>query len=292
MTASIYAARAGMNVLVLEGNSIGGQISSAPKVENYPGFSEISGMEFSDRLYEQAVALGVNLEFDNVIRAEKLPEGGFGLTGEYGSYEGRSIIIATGAKHKHLDIPGEEKLAGKGVSYCAVCDGAFYKGKTVAVIGGGSSALQSAELLSGFCERVYLIHRRDSFRGEQALVDRILTKSNVTFLTGCTAEVFKGENALESIAVKRISDGNVMDIFAEGVFVAVGNEPDNQVFSSLVELDASGFVAAGEDCRTSCEGVWCAGDCRTKSVRQLTTAAADGAVAALAAAEYCRTQGL
>lgn len=287
LTASIYAARAGMHCLVLEGSSIGGQISSSPKVENYPGFKEIGGIEFSDRLYEQAMALDVTLEFENVLKAERLPEVGFKLTGEYGEYEGRSLIIATGAKHRHLDVPGEEELSGKGVSYCAVCDGAFYKGKSVAVIGGGSSALQSAELMSGYCDKVYLIHRRDSFRGEGLLAERLKHKANVEFVLDSVVKCFKGDAELKAVSVESVKDGSTQDINVSGAFVAIGQEPDNEIFRGLVQLDEAGFVIAGEDCKTSGEGIWCAGDCRTKPVRQLSTAAADGAVAALAAAGYC-----
>lgn len=288
LTASIYGARAGMSVLVIEGSSIGGQISSSPKVENYPGFKEISGMEFSDRLYEQAMALGVTLEFDTVLNSKRLPEGGFRLIGEYGTYEGRVLIIATGAKHRHLGVPGEEELSGKGVSYCAVCDGPIYKGKTVAVIGGGSNALQSADFLSDCCEKVYLIHRRDRFRGEDVLIDRIGEKANVNLLLSCVVESFVGEDELEAITVKSLYDGTGGKVPVDGAFVAIGQEPENEIFRGLVDLDENGYIVAGEDCRTSADGIWCAGDCRTKSVRQLSTAAADGAVAALAAAEYCR----
>lgn len=290
MTASIYGARAGMSVLVIEGSTIGGQISSSPKVENYPGFMEISGMEFSDRLYEQAMNLGVTLEFDTVSKAEKLSDGSFKLTGEYDVYEGRSLIIATGAKHRHLGVPGEEELSGKGVSYCAVCDGAFYKGKNVAVIGGGSSALQSAELMAGYCEKVYLIHRRDEFRGETALAERLKTKENVEFLLSSVVEEFvAGEDGkLNTLKVKCLISDIVSDVVVNGAFVSVGQQPDNEVFKDLVSLDSIGFVMAGEDCKTTCEGVWCAGDCRTKNIRQLSTAAADGTVSALSAAEYLR----
>ncbi len=289
MTASIYGARAGMKVLVVEGSSIGGQISSSPKVENYPGFIEISGMEFSDRLYEQAMNLGVTLEFDTIQQAENI-DGYFKLTGEYGQYEGKSMIIATGAKHRHLGVVGEEELSGKGVSYCAVCDGAFYKGKIVSVIGGGSSALQSAELLAGYCEKVYLIHRRDEFRGETALAERLKEKPNVEFLLSSVVEEFVPGNdgKLGFLKVKNLTSEKVSEVAVSGAFVAVGQAPDNKVFETLVDLDDTGFVVAGEDCKTSRKGIWCAGDCRTKAVRQLSTAAADGTVAALAAAEFCR----
>ncbi len=287
LTASIYGARAGFSVLVIEGSSIGGQISSSPKVENYPGFMEISGMEFSDRLYEQAMNLGVTLEFDTVQKAEKT-DIGFKLTGEYGEYEGKSLIIATGAKHRHLGVPGEEELSGKGVSYCAVCDGAFYKGKNVAVIGGGSSALQSAEMLSDICNKVYLIHRRDRFRGEDALVQRVFDKDNVQVILSTVVDEFIGEDSLKALSIKALFADLEAEVEVDGAFVTIGQEPDNKVFADLVELDEAGYVKAGEDCKTSCEGVWCAGDCRTKAVRQLSTAAADGTVAALGVAGYLR----
>lgn len=281
MTAAIYAARAGKKVLILENEGIGGQIATSPKVENYPGFAEISGMEFSDRLYEQASALGVELELD---RAERIIDNGTSKTvkTEYGEFDCKAVIIATGVKHRHLGIEAEEKYMGRGVSYCAVCDGAFYKGKDVAVVGGGNSAVQSAIMLSNICNKVYLIHRRDEFRCEKKLSDEVRAIKNIELVLDSTVKDLNGEGKLNEIITEN-KNGEIRSINAEGLFVLVGQIPENGVFSDIITLDESGYIAAGEDCKTNVEGVFAAGDCRTKAIRQLTTAAADGSVAALAA---------
>ena len=281
LTAAIYAARAGKKVLILENEGIGGQIATSPKVENYPGFSEISGMEFSDRLYEQASALGVELELD---KAEKIIDNGETKTvkTEYGEFSCKAVIIATGVKHRHLGIEAEEKYMGRGVSYCAVCDGAFYKGKDVAVVGGGNSAVQSAIMLSNICNKVYLIHRRDEFRCEKKLSDEVRAIENIELVLDSTIKDLQGDSKLASILTENKS-GEFKEINAEGLFVLVGQIPENGVFADLITLDESGYIVAGEDCKTNIDGIFAAGDCRTKAIRQLTTAAADGSVAALAA---------
>lgn len=281
LTAAIYAARAGKKVLILENESIGGQIATSPKVENYPGFSEISGMEFSDRLYEQASALGVELELD---RAEKIIDNGESksVKTEYGEFNCKAVIIATGVKHRHLGIETEEKYMGRGVSYCAVCDGAFYKGKDVAVVGGGNSAVQSAIMLSNICNKVYLIHRRDEFRCEKKLSDEVRAIENVELVLNSTVKDLLGDGKLSTIVTENKS-GEIKEINAEGLFVLVGQIPENSSFADIINLDESGYIIAGEDCKTNVEGIFAAGDCRTKAIRQLTTAAADGSVSALAA---------
>lgn len=281
LTASIYAARAGKKVLILENEGIGGQIATSPKVENYPGFLEISGMEFSDKLYEQADALGVTLELD---KAEKIIDNGDSKTvkTEYGEYNCKAVIIATGVKHRHLGIDAEEKYMGRGVSYCAVCDGAFYKGKDVAVVGGGNSAVQSAIMLSAICRKVYLIHRRDTFRCEQKLSEEVRNIKNIELVLDSTIADLNGDDKLSTISVENKA-GERTNIMAEGLFVLVGQIPENSTFSDIINLDESGYIIAGEDCKTNVYGVFSAGDCRTKAIRQLTTAAADGSVAALAA---------
>lgn len=283
LTAAVYGARAGKRVLVIEGTAIGGQISTSPKVENYPGFSEISGMELSDRLYEQALALGVLIVLDTVKAVEILPDTVISLQGESGQYRGHNLIIAAGAKHRHLGLEREEELTGKGVSYCAICDGAFYKDKDVAVVGGGSSALQSAELLCGYCRKVYLIHRRDSFRGEEQLIQRITQKSNMELVLNSNVEQLLGEDQLEGVIAVHKEDRQERRLSVSGLFIAVGQEPQNEIYRPVVDLDEAGYIIAGEDCRTKTPNVFAAGDCRTKTVRQLTTAAADGSVAALTA---------
>ncbi len=281
LTAAIYAARAGKKVLILENEGIGGQISTSPKVENYPGFSEISGMEFSDRLYEQASALGVELELD---KAEKITDNGNSKTvkTEYSEFTCKAVIIATGVKHRHLGIDAEEKYMGRGVSYCAVCDGAFYKGKDVAVVGGGNSAVQSAIMLSNICNKVYLILRRDEFRCEKKLSDEVRAIENVELVLNSTVKDLQGDGKLATILTEN-KTGEIKEINAEGLFVLVGQIPENSAFADLITLDESGYIVAGEDCKTNVDGIFAAGDCRTKAIRQLTTAAADGSVSALAA---------
>ena len=281
LTAAIYAARAGKSVTILENEGIGGQISTSPRVENYPGVKSISGIEFSDRLFDQACDLGVELQLARAESVEKA-EGGFTVKTEFGDYTAKAVILATGCKHRRLGLAEEERFAGKGVSYCAVCDGAFYKGRTVAVVGGGSAALQNALMLSAICEKVYLIHRRDAYRAEEKLVDQINATANIEPVLNAKVRQLNGTDKLESVTVTQ-NDRETAELAIDGLFVSIGQQADNAAFSSLVALDESGYIIAGEDCKTSCEGVFAAGDCRTKQIRQLTTAAADGAVAALAA---------
>jgi len=282
LTAAIYALRAGKSCLVIERGAFGGQISLSPKLENYPGFTEISGTDFSDRLVEQALALGAEVELDEVtgVRDNGSSKTVITLSGEF---EARALIVAAGAKHRHLGIEREEELTGMGVSYCAVCDGAFFKGATVAVAGGGSSALQDAIMLSDICEKVYLIYR-STIRGEQTLVDTLKKRGNVEFVPGGVIKELKGRFELEAIAVET-SEG-MRDIPVQGLFVAIGYAPDNGAFADVIDIDQWGYAASGEDCRCSTPGVFVAGDCRAKKVRQVTTAVGDGAVAALAACDY------
>ncbi|MBQ9551348.1 MAG: FAD-dependent oxidoreductase [Clostridia bacterium] len=280
LTAAIYAARAGKTVTILENEGIGGQISTSPRVENYPGIKSISGIEFSDRLFDQASDLGVELQLARAEGIEK-NDNGFTVKTEYGDLTARAVILATGCRHRHLGLPEEDRFAGKGVSYCAVCDGAFYKSKTVAVAGGGNAALQNALMLAEICEKVYLIHRRDTYRAEDQLVGQINAVSNIEPVLNATVSRLNGSDKLESVTVNQ--NGSEKEIAMDCLFVSIGQQADNAAFADLVTLDENGYIVAGEDCKTSCEGVFAAGDCRTKVIRQLTTAAADGAVAALAA---------
>ncbi len=284
LTAATYARRAGKSVLVIEKNAFGGQITWSPKVENFPSVVSISGTELGDRLLEQAMEQGAEVELEEVI--------GVSVDGDIktlrcesgAEFQGRALIIATGAKPRMLGLPREEELVGSGVCFCAVCDGAFYKGCDVAVNGGGNSALQDAVLLSEKCSKVYLIHRRDSFRGEAALVEVLRKKSNVEFVLEASVTALEGENELTAITVNQ--KGAERRIPVQGLFVAIGHAPDNGIFSELVELDRAGYAASGESCMTKSPGVFVAGDCRAKSVHQLTTAVADGSVAALAACSW------
>ena len=284
LSAAIYARRAGKNVLVLEQLSYGGQIINTPEIENYPGIRNISGFDFATGLYEQATALGAEVLIEKVVSIE---DGDIKkVVTEEGSHECRAVILATGAKNRPLGLAREEELTGAGVSYCATCDGAFFRGKDVAVNGGGNTALEDALFLSNYCSHVYLIHRRDAFRGDDKEVQRLKDKENVEFVLDSVITALNGEDALESVSVKNVKTGEEKDLAVKGLFVAIGQMPDNAAFAGLVELDDHGYIKAGEDCLTGTKGIFTAGDCRTKTVRQLTTAAADGAVAALAACSY------
>lgn len=285
LSAAIYGARAGKSVLVLEANTYGGQIVRSPEVENYPGIAHISGYEFAQNLYEQAINLGAEVEFENVVEIRADGREKYVVT-EDNEYTALSVILATGAVNRPLGVDGEENFVGAGISYCATCDGAFFKGKDVAVVGGGSTALEDALFLSAYCRKVYLIHRRDAFRGEQKYVDNLKTKANIEFVLNSQVTALKGSDFLEAVDVKNNVSGEMITLPVSGLFVAIGQMPQNGPFAGLIKLDHGGYIAAGEDCRTNVEGIFTAGDCRTKTVRQLTTAASDGATAALAACEY------
>ena len=285
MTAAIYGQRAGKKTLIIEGGAFGGQITSSPNVENYPGIASVSGSEFSMNLLDQATKLGADTVTEQVTGIRD--EGGQKVIVTKGQeYPCKSVILATGVTHRHLGAPGEERLTGAGVSYCATCDGMFFRGRDVAVVGGGSTALQDAEFLSNYCKKVFLIHRRDGFRGEDSIVKRLREKENVEFILSATVKEIVGEDMVEKLILNHKKTGEESELPVSGVFVAVGQIPKNEIFADTVKLDADGFILASEDCITSHPGIFAAGDCRTKEVRQLTTAAADGAVAALAACKY------
>lgn len=286
LTAALYAARAGRSVLVLEGTGFGGQIVYSPQVDNYPGLPAVSGAEYADRLVEQVLALGAEVEVETAAAIAR--EGDvFRVETSGGPRLGRAVIVATGAAHRHLGLPGEDALVGRGVSYCAVCDGAFFKGKEVAVVGGGDTALQDARFLSALCRHVTLIHRRDQFRGEQLQVDRLRRCENVTFLLSHTVQALETEDGhLHQIQLRDEKTGQTRPLPLDGLFLAVGQQPQLAPFRSLLPLDEEGYAALGEDCTAPVPGLFVAGDCRSKGVRQLTTAAGDGSVAALAACRY------
>ena len=285
MTAAVYGQRAGKKTLIIEGGAFGGQITSSPNVENYPGIASVSGSEFSMNLLDQATKLGADTVTEQVTGIRDEGSQKVIVTGS-NEYPCKSVILATGVTHRHLGAPGEERLAGAGVSYCATCDGMFFRGRDVAVIGGGSTALQDAEFLSNYCKKVYLIHRRDEFRGEESIVRRLREKENVEFVLSATVKEIPGDTMVEGVILNNKKTGEEIRLDVAGVFIAVGQIPQNEQFAETVKLDASGFILASEDCMTSHPGIFAAGDCRTKEVRQLTTAAADGAVAALAACKY------
>lgn len=285
LTAAIYGVRAGKSVLVLEAKTYGGQIINTPKIENYPGIKEISGFEYAKNLYEQAKDLGAEIKFEQVVAIEEQETGKRVKTAKE-SYDCRSVILATGAKNRPLSLPREQELIGAGVSYCATCDGMFFRGREVAVVGGGNTALEDAAFLANYCSKVYVIHRRSEFRGEEKLVESLKQKENVEFILNSRVTALNGADALESLTVQNVKTEEEQVLPVSGVFVAIGQMPQNEKFAEIVDLDTHGYVKAGENCHTNVEGIFTAGDCRTKEVRQLATAAADGAVAALAACAY------
>ena len=285
LSAAIYGVRAGKSVLVLEGAAYGGQIINTPEIENYPGIKKISGFEFATNLYNQAKELGAEIRFEKVLSVQEKNGHKIVVTKDK-EYEAKAVILATGAKNRNLGIEKEQELVGKGVSYCATCDGMFYRGKVVAVNGGGNTAVEDSTFLSEYVEKVYVIHRRDSFRADKAEVDRLVAKKNVELVLNSTIKALESDaSGLTGILVVD-KDGKERRIQVDGLFVAIGQAPDNEAFRNEVDLDSKGYISAGEDCSTKTAGIFTAGDCRTKAVRQLATAASDGAVAALAAVNY------
>ncbi len=284
LTAAIYARRATKKVLVLEAKVYGGQIVNTLDIENYPVEEHISGFDFATKLYNQAKNLGAEIVFEKVTGIEISGEQKKVITDD-NVHEARSVIIATGSENRKLGLSNEEQLTGKGVSYCATCDGAFYKNKKVAVVGGGNTALEDALYLSDIASKVYLIHRRSEFKGEGTTVNRLKEKNNVEFVLNHNVTKLNSDGKLESIEVTDI-DGATKSIDVDGLFVAVGRMPKNQAFADLVKLDDAGYIEAGEDCHTNIEGVFAAGDNRTKNMRQLVTATSDGAIAAGEAVKY------
>lgn len=291
MTAALYGLRAGKSAVLLECNSFGGQIVYSPRVENFPSLMQISGNELASNMVDQVTSLGADIEFVRAVSIEDCDtyKRVIGEDGEV--FEGKTVILATGVKHRELGVEGEEALVGSGISYCAVCDGAFFKGKDVAVVGGGDTALQDAIYLAAYCTKVYLIHRRDAFRGEAKLVEKIKALPNVELVLDSTVSALNTESgALKSVTTLNKNTGDTREIDVAGLFVAIGQIPENKPFEALAELDEYGYFAAGENALTKTPGVFVAGDCRQKEVRQLTTAVGDGAIAGLAACKYIDEQ--
>ncbi len=287
LTAAIYGIRAGLSVTVLEGGFAGGQIAITNEIENYPGYVKISGPDLAMKIYDQAQALGADIRLEEAVAASLSPSVKSIRTAE-GDYEGKSVIIANGVKRRMLGCPGEEKLTGKGVSYCATCDGAFFKGKDVAVVGGGNTALEDALFLSNLCETVHLIHRRNAFRGEKHLADAVKSRRNILFHGETVVKEILGEKAVTAVIQQNTVSKAEAILPVSAVFVAIGLIPDNHIFTEL-SLDPNGYISAGEDCKTNIDGVFAAGDTRTKTLRQILTAASDGATAAFQAANYVNT---
>lgn len=287
LTAAIYALRANKSVLILEKSSFGGQMTFSPKIENYPGFLSVSGTELADSLVEQALSQGAEVELEEVLSITVNSDGTKTVTTDCCEHKANAVIIATGAKHRLLGVKGETDLIGNGISFCAVCDGAFHAGKNVAVIGGGNSALQEAILLSEVCKSVTVIQNLDNFTGESRLADSLMAKENVSAIFGTVVTEFISENGeLTGLIAKNVADGTETKMEFEGVFVAIGLAPDTKIAEGLAERDQWGYIVSDEKCLTSTDGIFVAGDCRTKGVRQIATAVADGATSALAAIAY------
>ncbi len=283
LTAALYALRASKSVLVIEQSTFGGQVTFSPKIENYPGMPEMSGNEFADKLLDQVLSMGAEVEMEKVTGI--VDEGTRKLVfADNKKFEAKSVIIAVGVHHRQLGLSNENALVGNGVSYCAVCDGAFYKDKTVGVVGGGNSALQEAVLLSDICEKVYVFQNLAFFTGEKKLLEILDGKANVELLTEVTVKELKGESDLTGVVLNTSTGDKNIDL--DGLFVAIGLEPKNAAFGDVASLDDNGYFGTDESCLTKTPGVFVAGDCRQKAIRQITTASADGAVAALAACRY------
>ncbi|MBO4979844.1 MAG: FAD-dependent oxidoreductase [Clostridia bacterium] len=284
LTAALYARRAEKSVLILEKSTFGGQMTYSPKIENYPTVISASGNELADKMVEQVLAQGAEIDMDTVTALEKT-ENGFTVKGEAADYEAKSVILALGAKHRMLGLEGEASLVGNGISFCAVCDGAFYKGRTVAVIGGGNSALQEAILLSEGCEKVYVVQNLPEFTGETKLVNILKTKTNVEFIMGTVVDRLVGDSELTAIVLKD-GEGTERELALDGMFVAIGLAPCNTPFEALAPLNKYGYFDTDETCKTATPGLFVAGDCRSKTVRQISTAIADGSAAAIAACRF------
>ena len=284
LTSAIYAKRAGKNVLVLEAKAYGGQIINTLDIENYPGEEHISGFDFATKIYNQAKNLGADIKFEKVVDINDLGQEKEVVTTK-NTYKAKAVIIATGSENRKLGLPKEDELLGKGISYCATCDGNFYRKKTVAVVGGGNTALEDAIYLCDLAEKVYLIHRRDEFRGEESTVERLKQKSNIEFIYNSNVTKLNANDKLESIEVTN-KDGSIKTVEVDGLFVAIGRIPENQNFAKIIDLDDTGYIISNENCHTSASGVFVAGDNRVKELRQLVTATSDGAIAAVEAVKY------
>lgn len=284
MSASLYALRDDKKVLLLEKESIGGQIATSPRVENFPTKETISGTELADEMFTQVMNLGVHFELDTITEVRK-DDDLFALAGTYGTYYGKTVIIATGVKSLKLNVPGEEELSGKGVSYCATCDGPFFKGQDTAVIGDANSALQYALLLSSYCPNVTLLTLTDKLFGERMLIEKVKATPNIKILSNVQTTAFIGNNDLEKIAYKDLKTGEIKELPVKGAFVAIGKKAQNEIFENFVDLE-KGYILTDDNMQTKTPGMYAAGDCRLKAVKQAITACNDGAIAAINAIKY------
>lgn len=285
LTAALYALRAGKSALILEKETFGGQITSSPRVDNFPGIPAVSGNQLTDALLSQALDLGAEIELEEIVSLRKENDLFIADTGKK-QFTGKAVIIASGAKHRPLGVEREDQLVGHGISYCALCDGAFHKGQDVAVIGGGNSASQAAVFLSDLCKSVTVIQLFDHFTCDQKELDAMQARSNIRLLPSRKVTALLGDSHLTGLELTHPETGEKSSLPMDGLFVCIGRMADNEPFRDLITLNEQGFIVAGEDCRTNVPGIFVAGDCRVKTVRQLTTAAADGSVAAVAACSY------
>lgn len=284
LTAAIYARRANKSVLILDKGAFGGQMAFSPKIENYPAYDTISGAELADKMVEQALSQGADVEVENVVDVKVEGNIKTVITEDGNEFSGKTLIIAGGAKHRHLNVLNEEKFLGEGISFCAVCDGAFYKDKTVALIGGGNSALQEAILLSETSKKVIIVQNLEFLTGEKKLQEIVEKRENIEVILGATVDSVKDTKEFSGIILNK--NGEKIDLTVDGMFVAIGLEPDNLPFKNIVDLDSYGYVDADESCLTKTPGVFVAGDCRKKTLRQITTATSDGAMAAVSACRF------
>ena len=285
MTAALYARRSDKKVIIFEKENFGGQMALAPKVENFPSIKSSSGQGIAEQMFDQIMELGVEFELEEVEAIQK-NDNIFTITTNYHEYKALSVIVASGAAHRHIGIPHEEDWIGKGLSYCAVCDGAFYKNEEVAVVGDGNSALQYALDLSGYCSKVYVCTLFDKFFGDQVLVNRLSEKDNIEIIHNISLRNIHGQNRLECLEFENTLNHQRFDLKVTGVFIAIGQVPNNNMIKNLANIDKDGYVISDELLNTNTDGLFVAGDCRTKAVRQVTTAVADGAVAAIRAINY------
>lgn len=287
LAAGIYGKRAGFDTLIIDESPIGGgQVVTTYEVDNYPGLPLINGMELGDKMKQHAIAAGVEFACASVDSIEKKDDGNYEIATDSDKYEARALIVATGAVHNHMGVEGEEELAGMGVSYCATCDGAFFRGRVTAVVGGGDVALEDALFLARTCSKVYLIHRRDEFRGAKVLADAVKASANIEIIYDTVVEKINGEDMVESIDIKNVKSGESASLEVNGVFIAIGTHPVTSLCEGLVDMDEKGYIIAGEDGITSAKGIFVAGDARTKKLRQIITAASDGANAVNSVSEY------
>ncbi len=285
LTAALYALRANKKVLIIEKSAFGGQMTYSPKIENYPGYEVITGSELADKMTDAVLSKGAEVELDEVLRIENGDVKKVVTT--YGEFESKAVIIANGVRHRHLGLEGEDAFTGHGIYYCAVCDGGYFKGKNVILVGGGNSALQEASLLSDICESVTVVQNLSDFTGEAGLSNVIKNKSNVRCIFDTVCKSIISDGAFKGVRVVNTVSGEETDLYADGMFVAIGLAPDNKAFADVAPLNSYGYFDSDESCTTTTDGIFVAGDCRSKKIRQIVTASGDGASASLAACEYC-----